>query len=82
MIISTTPYSEEEMRKILTIRSLGVLKCCGAFTSHTTSYLTHDGVGGLFFDFEPHGLPSRRVDESADEDGVHRTDAVAATPSS
>ena len=32
MIISTTPYSEEEMRKILTIRcDLGVLKCCGAF---------------------------------------------------
>jgi DNA helicase TIP49 (TBP-interacting protein) len=34
MIISTTPYSEEEMRKILTIRcGLGVLRCCGAFTS-------------------------------------------------
>ena len=34
MIISTTPYSEEEMRKILTIRcDLGVLRCCGAFTS-------------------------------------------------
>ena len=32
MIISTTPYSEEEMRKILTIRcDLGVLRCCGAF---------------------------------------------------
>ena len=32
MIISTTPYSEEEMRKILTIRcGLGVLRCCGAF---------------------------------------------------
>ena len=49
MIISTTPYSEDEMRKILTIRcDLGVFKCRGAFTSFKRLVSIRRGRGWSF----------------------------------
>ena len=69
MIISTTPYSEEEMRKILTIRcGLGVLKCCGAFPALDGLVAIARWRGWSFRRFRGRSDrvgPSRRVRESA-----------------